>query len=247
MGLPPELAFVFGETANVFHRTRVISREMVAVSTLALTIERPENFAFTSGQNTMVSIPGIHAEMLKEFTIASAPYEASLVLAMRVRNSKFKDACYALKPNDAIMVRHPSGSLWEASAGPQIWLSGGIGITPFRSIIRELLHQNSSLDITHIHSDRSRSSIPFLSEFESYAAEHTDYRFIPTMTGESVSGELKGRISADMIGQTAPNYAESAFFVVGGDSFVASMRDLLAKMGVAPTMIRIERFEGYKI
>lgn len=247
MSLPPELAFVFGEATNVFHRTRLISREMVGDNTLALTIERPENFIFEAGQNTTVSIPGAHAEYLKEFTIASAPSDMDLVLAMRVRNSNFKHACYALKSGDAIMVRSPAGALWEASAAPQVWLSGGIGITPFRSIIRELIHQSAALNITHIHSDRSRASVPFLQEFESYATEHKGFRFFPTMTRESVQGGLSGRITGNMIAPHAPQYPESHFFVVGTDSFVASMRQTLAELGVPAAHVRTERFDGYKI
>lgn len=246
MGLPPELAFVFGETENVFHRTRLISREMVAENTLALTIERPEGLSFEPGQNTMVSLPGIHADELKEFTIASAPYEQHIVLAMRVRNSSFKNACYALKPGDAVQVRTPSGTLWSQTEAPQIWLSGGIGITPFRGIIRHLIHENARFAITHIHSDRARASIPFRSEFESYASAHDGYQFFTTMSREAVRGERKGRITGDIIAERASQYSESLYFVVGTESFVAAMRSEIASLGAAAAQIRTERFEGYK-
>lgn len=246
MSLPPELAFVFGDISNVFHRTRLVSREMVAENTLALTIERPEHFIFEPGQNTMVSIPGVNADDLKEFTIASAPYEQHVVLAMRVRNSDFKNACYALKEGDAIQVRDPAGSLWAKTAAPQVWLSGGIGITPFRGIIRELIHQNALLKITHIHSDRRRASVPFAQEFESYASTHDGYQFVTTMTREAGQGERKGRITSSLIEECVPQYIESNFFVVGTEAFVASMRSELAALGVPAGQIRSERFEGYK-
>ncbi len=247
MSLPPELAFVFGETSNVFQRARVIFHEMVAESTLALTIERPEDFVFKAGDNTMVSIPGAHADDLKEFTIASAPYEKDLVLAMRVRNSNFKNACYALKHGDALNVRSPAGTIWHATESPQIWLSGGIGTTPFRSIIRELIHTHASLSIIHIHSDRSRASIPYLSEFESYATEHETFEFISTTTREKGQGSLSGRITSNMIATHAPHYTESYFFVVGTDSFVGSMRKELTELDISAEKIRTERFDGYKV
>ncbi len=249
MSLPLELAFVFGEVSNVFHRTRVVSREMVAESTLALVIERPENFTFTPGQNVMVSIPGAHAEHLKEFTIASAPYEPHIMLAMRVRNSEFKHACYALKPGDAIMVRDPAGVLWDATSTSQVWLSGGIGITPFRGIMRELIHNRASLAVTHIHSDRTRTGVPFLQEFESFATAYKGYTFVSTMTREAGQSARRGRITADMIRACAPDYALSDFFVVGTDSFVASMREEIFALGVSPSpsRVRTERFDGYKM
>jgi|GEM_PF-2369495 len=246
MGLPPELAEIFGETTNVFQRARLISREMVAESTLALTIERPGNFTFEAGQNTMVSIPGTHADDLKEFTMASAPSDTDILLVMRLRNSNFKDACYALKPGDEIMVRSASGTLWRATTMPQIWLSGGIGITPFRSIIRELISQDAPLAITHIHSDHSRASTPFLQEFESYAAKHQGFKFFPTMTRETGHEGLRGRITGEMITAHAPRYAESVYFVVGTDSFITSMREVLSELDIASENVRTEKFDGYK-
>ncbi len=246
MSLPPELAFVFGETVNVFHRTRLISREMVAESTLALTIERPADFEFSAGQHTLVSIPGANADNLKEFTIASAPSDPDIVLATRVRNSKFKDALYALKAGDAITLRSASGTLWTESHAPQVWLSGGIGITPFRSILRELMQKNAQLNVTHIHSDRSRASVSFLAEFESCAIEHDGYRFIPTLTREKTVGGQGGRITRELIASHAPQFVKSDFFVVGTESFVSSMRAQILSLGVSASQIRTERFEGYK-
>lgn len=246
MSLPPELAFVFGEVKNVFHQARVISREMIAESTLALTIERPAGFEFTAGENTMISIPGPQADDLREFTIASAPYEQELMIAMRVRNTNFKHAVYALAPGDALRLRDPAGTLWEASDAPQVWLSGGIGITPFRSIARELIHKNVPLDITHIHSDRTRSTAPFLQEFESYAAKYEGFTFLTTMTRESPAEGLRGRISGEMIAALAPRYIESNCYIVGTDSFVAGMRETLMELGVSRAQVRTERFDGYK-
>jgi ferredoxin-NADP reductase len=247
MGLPPELAFVFGDVPTTFHRTRVVSRAMVAESTLALTIERPSGFTFTPGQNVMISIPGAQAEHLKEFTLASAPCDEHLMIAMRVRNSNFKHTAYALAAGDAIMVRDPGGVLWERTGAPQVWLSGGIGITPFRSILRELIRGGEPLAVTHIHSDRSRASIPFCAEFESVALEQAGYSFIPTLTREGASGILRGRITADLIRTSAPHVADSQFYIVGTDAFVGAMRDALHTLEVHSSQIHTERFDGYKV
>lgn len=246
MGLPPELEFVFGDTATVFQNTRLVSREMVAENTLALTIERPEGFSFEPGQNTTISIPGKHADDLREFTIASAPYEKGITIAMRVRNSNFKNACYALRPGDAISIRSAAGSLWEATHEPQVWLSGGIGITPFRSIVRHLIHAGAPLAVTHIHTDRTRASAPFLKEFESYAREHQGFNFYLTTTRESALDTLHGRITSQMIAKCAPEFARSRYFIVGTDSFLSAMREALSELRVPLTQIRTERFEGYK-
>lgn len=246
MSLPPELESVFGETSTVFQHVHLIAREMVAENTLALRIERPQNFTFEAGQNTTISIPGAHADDMKEFTIASAPYEKDLMLAMRVRNSNFKNACYALKPGDVITVRYPAGALWKETDEPQTWLSGGIGITPFRSIIRHLIHQNIPLAITHIHSDRTRASVPFLQEFESYAAKCNGFHFFPTMTREAAGGRLHGRVTGEMVTSHVAQYAASSYFVVGTDAFIGAMRAILVQLSISPSQVRTERFDGYK-
>lgn len=219
---------------------------MVAENTLALTIERPAGFSFEAGATTMVFIPGAQAEDAKEFTIASAPYEADLVIAMRVRGSAFKKACYALKAGDAIMVRDASGSPYPATQGPEVWLSGGIGITPFRSILRERIHTHAPLDIVHLHSDRSLGSVPFAREFEACSTTHTNYQFLITLTREAAGAVLKGRITAATIRTYAPRFADSAFTIVGTDSFVGAMRVVLGELGIAQDRIRTERFDGYK-
>lgn len=245
MGLPPELAFVFGDISTVFHRTRLVSREMIAENTLELSIERPEGFVFAPGQNTTISLPGAHADDLREFSIASAPYEQDIVIAMRARNSNFKHACYALKPGDPIMVRDAAGSLWEQTDSPQVWLSGGIGITPFRSIIRELVHAKAPVAVTHIHSDHSVSTVPYRSEFESISNEETGYSFKTVFTQEAARGEEKGRLTAKMINALAPAFAQSDLYIVGTEPFVAAMRASLAELGVDAVRIHTEKFEGY--
>lgn len=245
MGLPSELAFVFGDTPSVFQRTRLIAREMIAENTLALTIERPGDFTFEAGQNTTISLPGKHADDLREFTMASAPHEKDLMIAMRIRNSEFKNACYALRPGDAISVRTAAGSLWQQTAEPQVWLSGGIGITPFRSIIRHLRHLGAPISVTHIHSDHSRGTAPFLTEFEAYASENNGFEFRTTMTQES-TGDLQGRISAEMIASVTPGYRASRFFIVGTDAFTGAMHEALARLGISGADVHPERFDGYR-
>jgi ferredoxin-NADP reductase len=246
MGLPPELEYVFGDTPTVFKRVRLISRAMVAENTLALTIEQPQDFNFDAGQNITISLPGEHASDLREFTIASAPYEKDLMIAMRVRNTDFKNACYALKLGSVIDVRYPAGALWKETVEPQIWLSGGIGVTPFRSIIRHLFHQGTAISVTHLHSDHSHTTAPFLEEFESYDAQKRGFHFFLTTTREAREGGLHGRITGEMITLHAPIYATSHYFVVGSDSFIGGMRTVLAALGISTDRIRTERFDGYQ-
>ena len=145
-----------------------------------------------------------------------------------------------------ISVRSPAGSLWQQTSEPQVWLSGGIGITPFRSIIRHLLHIRASLSVTHFHSDRTRATAPFLEEFESYVAECSGFNFLATMTGEEKQAGLRGRITGDMIAAHASEYLLNRYFVVGTDSFIVAMRKMLTELGISPTQVRTEKFDGYK-
>jgi ferredoxin-NADP reductase len=246
MSLPPELAYVFGETSSpIYKRSRLISREMIAESTLALTLERPEGFRFEPGQNTIVSIPGKIADDLREFSFASAPHEKDLMLAMRVRDSRFKNACYALMPGDELTIRNPSGALWKETKKPQLWLSGGIGITPFRSILRESLHNGGPFPVLHLHSDHSLATAPFLAEFEAHAKKNNAYQFVLTLTREKSLGHEIGRITEKTIESYAPHLLECDCTIVGTTSFVGIMRSALTSLKVPALQIRTERFEGY--
>ena len=116
------------------------NREEVAHGTMAFHFEKPTGFEFKPGQSvdvTLLDPPPMDAEgAIRTFSIASAPYENELVVATRMRDTSFKRVFATLPLGTEMKLEGPSGSftLHKNAAKPAVFLAGGIGITPFRSM-----------------------------------------------------------------------------------------------------------------
>jgi ferredoxin-NADP reductase len=116
-------------------------REEVAEGTMAFHFEKPVGFNFKAGQFislTLIDPAETDAEgNTRVFSIASAPCEELLMIATRMRNTAFKRTLKALTLGAEVQIQGPFGSLIldNDSIRPVALIAGGIGITPFRSIV----------------------------------------------------------------------------------------------------------------
>src|SRR5690349_15824858 len=123
--------------------TTLVGQETVARGTSAFRLARPEGFAFAAGQAvnlTLVDPPETDAKgSSRTFSIASGPSESTLQIATRMRDTAFKRVLGSLAPGAALKIRGPMGKfiLPEDPSRPVVLLAGGIGITPFMSMLRE--------------------------------------------------------------------------------------------------------------
>lgn len=129
------------------YQTRLKNRMDIADCTIAVHLERPVGFKFKAGQYVDVTLLN-PSEMdsqgaVRSFSIASAPYEDGLVVATRMRESAFKRVFAALPPGSELKLEGPMGSftLHQNPAKAAVFLAGGIGITPFRSIVRQAIRE----------------------------------------------------------------------------------------------------------
>lgn len=82
----------------------------------------------------------------RAFSITSAPYENRIEFITHLTSSPFKQSLSALKPGDAVQITEPTGDfLWPDTTENPLLIAGGVGISPFRSIWRDRLHRNLSL------------------------------------------------------------------------------------------------------
>src|SRR5215831_13138347 len=132
----------FGELKKMTaHMLKLKQREEVAEGTIAFHMEKPEGFQFKTGQFitvTLIDPPENDAEgNTRSFSIASAPFEEDLVFATRMRDTAFKRVLRRLELGREIRISGPFGSftLHTDASRPAVFLVGGIGITPFRSMI----------------------------------------------------------------------------------------------------------------
>jgi len=168
------------------------------------------------------------------FTIAAAPSEGEIHISTRVTESKFKQALNALHPGDTVEAHGIEGDFtWEdVSDTPVVLVAGGIGVTPYRSMLLERHAQGKPLSATLVYFTRD-DAIPFRAEFDSLVAQH------PELKIDYVIGEA---ISADSILQHAPQTQSQVTYLSGPEAMVDSVGEDLQKRGVN---LKQDWFPGY--
>ena len=152
-----------------------------------------------------------------------------------------------LKKGDAVKLNGPFGEFLLKTDGEKIgMLSGGIGITPFRSMIKYCTDKDLKTKITLLYGNRSKADIAFKDEFEIIQKNNPNLKVVHTLS-EADGGwmEYKGHIDESMIKKEIPDYLDSFFYCSGPPSMVKAMGELLLNIGVNEDKIRKENFSGY--
>lgn len=235
--------------------TELIAKETIAEGTIALHFKKPEGFAWKAGQSmdlTLSDPPETDDEgNTRAFSIASAPHEQNLTIATRLRDTAFKRVLTNSEAGLGVKIEGPFGSftLHEKENRPAVMLVGGIGITPFFSIIKDATEKKFPHKIFLFYSNRRPEDAAFLNELRELARANSNFSFIPTMTdlNESVqpwNGE-DGYITKEMIEKYVPVTSDAVYYSAGPRSMVAAMRKLLNGAGISDDDIKTEEFSGY--
>lgn len=127
-------------------KSKLIRREEVAEGTMAFHFEKPTGFAFKAGQSadvTLIDPSDRDAEKnTRTFSIASPPFENELVFTTRMRDTAFKRSLKNVPLATEVKIGSAAGSftLHKNPTKPAVFLAGGIGLTPFLSIVRQAHH-----------------------------------------------------------------------------------------------------------
>ncbi len=186
-------------------------------------------------------------EVTKHLSISSSPTEDFLEVTKRLTGHPFSKALAALKEGDKVLLKGPFGKFTYAGEDKKIcMLSGGIGITPLRSIIKYIFDKMIDTDIVLFYSNSREDDIAFQNEFEEMKKRYPKFNIVNTVTmpGPSWTG-LTGRITADMIKNHMPDYLNRVFYISGPTGMVDSMLILLKEINVPEEQIKKEFFTGY--
>ena len=237
------------------YKTRLQKKEEIADGTMAFHFEKPEGFAFKAGQFgdfTLIN-PGETDDEgnIRGFSLASAPYEEDLMVATRMRDTAFKRVLKTMETGTEVSLDAPYGSftLHNNARTPAVFLTGGIGVTPVRSIVLQATHDNLPHKIFLFYSNRRPEDTAFLDELVEAQAKNPNYTFIGTMTEMEKSdrkwdGET-GYINKAMLEKHVGDLTLPIFHLAGPASMVTAMRKTLNEAGVDDDNIRTEEFSGY--
>ena len=237
------------------HRTRLLNKEEVAESTMAFRFEKPESMTYVAGQYLhwdIVDPPETDDQgTMRAFTLASAPYESTIMATTRIRDSAYKRDLMAMEIGDEVELDEPQGELvlHDDAERAAVFVTGGIGITPVRSMVLQSLHDNSGHPLHIFFSNKTPQDAAFLDELASVAGSSDRVTFVPTMTAvedtdTQWSGE-RGHIDAEMLDRYVPDLDAATYYVSGPADMIESMQDMLRSAGVKDQDIRSEEFPGY--
>ncbi|MDE2018900.1 MAG: FAD-dependent oxidoreductase [Patescibacteria group bacterium] len=236
-------------------KVKLLDRRDVAEGTKAIFFEKPPAFSFKAGQYcdfTLVDPPETDAEgNVRTFSLAGAPFEDRIMIATRMRDSAFKRVLAAMPIGGEIQMEGPMGSmtLQNDASRPAVFLAGGIGITPFRSIIANAAHEKLPHEIWLFYSNRRPEDAAFLGELGDLEKQNPHFRLVGTMTGmenskQKWNGET-GYIDGEMLKRHLDDIAKPIYYVAGPPTMTMAMRVALNGIGVDDDYIKSEEFAGY--
>ncbi len=242
------------------YNVKLIRKEDIADGTMAFYFEKPEGFTHKAGQYadlqyadlTLIDPQQTDAEgNVRTFTLANAPYEDALLFATRMRDSAFKRVLKAMPIGTEISLDAPHGSftLHNKVDVPAVFLTGGIGLTPARSIILQAAHDKLAHTIYLFDSNKRPEDAVFLDELMAAQQDNPNYTFIGTMTqmeksNRSWDGET-GLIDEAMLEKYVGDLNVPIYYIVGPQGMVYAMVEMLLTAGVDDDNIRTEEFFGY--
>ncbi|MGH7452217.1 MAG: ferredoxin--NADP reductase [bacterium] len=238
------------------YQARLVERFEVAEGTMAFGFEQPADFKFTAGQFITLILPNPLYDDAKgnrrTFSIASPPQETGrLLIATRMTGSALKRSLAELVLGTPVEIFGPSGffTLHGDASVPAIFIAGGIGITPFRSMVHDAAARQLPHRITLVYSNRNLESTAFHDEFQQIAATPRNFNYIPTLTQADKSprrweGEQR-YVNADFLRNHVDDLANPIVYLAGPPGLVAGVTKAVLEAGADPSRIHSEEFEGY--
>ena len=190
-------------------------------------------------EQEMKYIPGqwfyvkLDENLKHHFTISSSPTEPFLQFTTVFREeSNYKKALWTKKVGDDLEINGPFGGfiLDEKDTTPRLFIAGGIGITPFRSMIKYWRDKKLTLDIKLLYSVKSATEAAFGDELKDFII---------------VESEKEGRLDEGKIKKYCPDWQSRSWWMCGAPAMVAVFMELGEKMGMASEKLKSEDFTGY--
>ena len=254
----PEIALAVGNlfaylaSPKIRQRLTLLRSERIASNTLELELQPERPFRYLPGQYMEFTLPHPKTDLRgtrRYFTLASSPTEETLRLGVRLSSpgSSFKTGLTKLAPGDTLMAGQIAGD-FTLPAEPSRKLgmiAGGIGITPFRSMLKYVADTGQERDIALFYMNRTAEEIAYLPLFNELQGRN-GIRIIHTLTDTVPEGWTgrQGRVDAEMIRTETPDFVERDWFVSGPHLMVTSMEAALRQLGVPSRQVHKDFFPG---
>ena len=202
--------------------------------------KKPDNFHFYAGQYLNYELPlKDPLGNTRSFTISASPTEGYLMLSTRHGKTVFKKALEKIKPGDQIKASHPAGTFTLDEKSPAVMIAGGIGITPFRSMIKDALDRGLKTLITLIYSN-SDDDFPFRNDLNNWQKKLKNLKI------HYINTSKEGLLDTKKLKLLTMNHPLSTiYYLAGPPKMVDSFDQILQSSGVEKENIRYDHFDGY--
>jgi ferredoxin-NADP reductase len=230
---------------------RLLERREEAEDVVSFHFSPDRPIDFVAGQYLHYSLPHEPVDERgndRYFTIASAPSELSIMLATRIPEggSSFKQRLARLEPGDVIRASDPGGRfVYVAGERQLVFIAAGIGVTPLRSMLIELIETVPEVEITLLYANRT-PDIAFKPLFDALVQVHPNFRVVYIVSQPTAEWDgATGRIDADFIAREVTDLTTPLFYVSGPQPMVKTLAQTLTDLGVPRNRVKREQFPGY--
>jgi ferredoxin-NADP reductase len=240
------------------YQMRLVDRQRIARDRMAFWFDTngDARFEFLAGQHADFSFShpfsGNEIENTRTFSLASSPLEKGpVMIATRNRGTAFHAALQAAPLGTRFTVSRPQGSftLHRDITRAAVFIAGGIGIAPIRSIVQQATLERLPHRSYLFYSNRQVEDAAFLKEIENMTAQNPNLTLVPTLTGHRTAAwpYEKGRISCEMLRRYVLWLNGPIYYIAGPSRMVSAMTDLLASSGVSDDDVKTEEFGDNKL
>lgn len=256
----PEMALVVGNIfsfiVNPKYRFELTLFKKVQLSpdTFLFDFGHVKNFKFIPGQYMEWTLPHSNSDSRgnrRYFSIASAPHEdLSMAVKFYTPSSSFKRTLLSLQPGQKIISSSLSGDfiMPKTRKTPLVFIAGGVGIAPFRSIIEDIIEKKEQVDIILLFANKKREDILFFDTFEKARSYGVNTIYILTDNAsvpQSWQG-ITGHVTPEIIQTAIPDFSKRKFYVSGPQLMVQNFEKILLSSGVSKINIKVDFFPGYQ-
>jgi ferredoxin-NADP reductase len=231
-----------------------VIRRTPDIKTFRFDVRGRKGVRYRAGQYFYVTIKIDSEEAEHHFTISSSPTETRergyLEFTKRITSSEYSRALDRMKPGDRAKLQGPEGNFTLPRKNRSLaFLSGGIGITPLRSMMRYAVDKGLEHDIVLVYGNNTWENIAFRDELREMADTHENIRVEYVLSGPGFPPGWKGRkgfITKELVAEAVPDYRDRTFYVSGPIQMVLSLEEQLASIKVPKKQIRRDYFPGYE-
>lgn len=258
--------------SNGFELSLLEKREHQDTDVMSFKFGRQDNishniFNYAAGQYAFFDIGGVYNDPegpVRHFSLASSPTEEEIIISTRIRDTPYKKRLSSLEIGSKAKVTKPLGKfvLHDDYSKPAVLLSGGIGVTPFRSMIKYATDKQLPIRIVMFDSNRNIPNILYKEEFDECLNKNTNLKIVYTITEKEddnqpssatgVNKEWKGergRIDKAMLERHLNDneIKNSIYYICGPAGMLNAIKELLQNsLQISMDQIRTEEFTGYQ-